>query len=182
MKIAGKPLVSIPKYPLTLHRPDGDIHLQVSPFSPGFDSRMKMLGMLSFPAPPTRPLMNGKVPWKRSDGTVQTFVDEGDQAYIEKTNLVVERITALRVADALRGDPSVEFNSKPPSGRDKKEWERYADALVDEIHDPVSGFLSEEVLKILSTARHGRVDVDSEAAKDEFLGELNQEEVEDEAS
>ena len=179
MRIAGKPLVSVPLTDVTISRPDGDVTLRVAPFSPGFDERMATVGLGHYPAPPMVPVMNGKVPWKLPGGAIQQRENLDDPTYRAKVTLRTVRMNALRVADALRKDPTIAFEATPPTNLDLAMWQAYADALAGEINHPEHGFLDREIEAILKAAANERVRVNVEEAKDEFLGEQSSEGVED---
>lgn len=181
MKIAGKKLVSVPVSPVILPRPDGDVVLQVAPFSPGLEERMKLVGLFNYPEPPQKAVMNGSLVWKLPGGGLQLREDYSDPTFRRKMALVNVRMNAIRIADALRKDSSVEFSRVAPKGSVLKEWEEYADALAAEISDPETGFLDSEVEAVLRTAMGAKVTIETDSLKDEFLGE-SPESLEDPAS
>lgn len=181
MKIAGKELVTVTTVDVPISRPGFETVLKVSPFSPGLNQKLTRVGLNAAVAAPRRPVMNGTTPWKLPGGGIQTYEDDMDPAYIGKVSLAISRKRAVQLADALRNDPSVEFAAKAPATKDAKAWEKYAEALLEEICDESTGFLDAEVEAILTAAMTGKLSVDVERAKDEFLGE-SEGSPEDEAS
>lgn len=171
MRIAGKELVTVTTVDVPISRPGFDAVLKVSPFSPGLNQKLTKVGLNQTVPAPRKPVMNGPVPFKRADGNVQTYEDDMDPVYTAKMSQVFARKRAVQLANALRNDPTVEFDAKPPATKDPKAWEQYADALLAEICNESTGFFDSEVADILDAAIKGKVEVDTEAAKDQFLGE-----------
>lgn len=172
MRIRGQELVVCNTKDLRLKRGDVEFTITVAAYSPGFQERLRGLGLLDFGKPPKKLKLDAKKrPIFNQDGTPYFEDQVDDPNYVAQRNKAVARWQALRVAEALRKSEDLEFDAKQPEGFDKDAWATYADHLAAELCDPERGFTDAEITTILDVADKLEGGLNPMAAVDDFLPE-----------
>jgi len=173
MRINGKELLKKNQKRVKLTRGSEELEILLSPIPPGWNERMRSLGLLEWPSPPKRPVMHNNRPVVNpKTHKVELVEDEADPEYRRKSVECGRRVQCLRLAACLKDDPQVEFEAKEPTGQSREEWEAYADRLKKEMTDPATGFTDEEVGVLLDHAESlGATVIDMDVAVDFFSPE-----------
>lgn len=177
MKIGGKALVTRNSTKITIVRDNGNeaerqvVELTVSPLPLSFFQIQTNRGIYeTFDAP--------EVPVKMENGVLlrdplnpSRFAmkpNENDPEYRRKLYATNRRMNAVKFREALKHDPSVEFETQEPAETaSPEEWRKYADTLADEIES--AGFTATEVEYIITTADSQSLNIDTAGAVDLFL-------------
>lgn len=119
---------------VTLPRPDGSVlTLTVSPLPLAFHRRLRLRGVTA-PRQPTRIARDssGK-PMRDQQGLAVLTADAENVEYLTALDLYNQRVAALVIAEGLREDDSLQFETEqPPEGGD---WTGYADNLSREMEE-----------------------------------------------
>lgn len=171
MKVAGEALTTRNTRKVCLTRGEKKIELTIAALPPGWDKRLRTLGLFdNAPRPPMRPKERAKgIYVKNEQGKVEVEEDFRDPAYRAEMGKFNSRITAVIVAEHLSQDPAVEFETPAPAGNDPVEWRAYAEALSEEIESTQSGFTEEEINEILRIGRELGSSINLEEALNGFL-------------
>ncbi len=132
MRIAGQCPEPLQTVTVQLPRPDGTGPLlRLSPLPLGFQRRLREHRVIA-PVPPSRVARDpqGK-PLRQANGQAAVLIDEQDTEYLAERELYHQRVAVLSVAEALRNDPQVEFETSSLEFRD--DWRPYADRLYAEL-------------------------------------------------
>jgi len=115
MRVRGQQLAGVGAQRVSLVRGDSTtLPLLVQPLPLGFHRRLGLFGLVP-PQPPVRVARDaGGAPLRDVQGHAVTLRDESDPAYLAAVELYHQRVAVLAVAEALKGDPDVEFVSRPP--------------------------------------------------------------------
>ena len=142
MRIHGQAFAESYTRRVELPRPDGSsILLTLSPLPLGFHRQLHRWGIVP-PQPPTRVARDsaGK-PMRDEQGLAVLLADQRDPGYVEQLELYYQRVAVLVLAESLKADPNVTFETpRPEEGRERgrsphaEDWSRYADALYEELN------------------------------------------------
>lgn len=151
MRVRGQELTAIGAQRVSLVRGDGStLPLLVRPLPLGFHRRLRSMGLVP-PQPPVRVARDaGGAPLRDAQGHAVRLRDDGDPAYLAAAELYHQRVAVLAVAEALQGDPDVEFASRPPvemgNSSESNAWTGYADALYAELEQ--AGFTAGDLTQL----------------------------------
>jgi hypothetical protein len=139
MRINGQQVNDTYFRQIELPRADGrSLCLKISPLSLSFQSQLRRHGIVK-PLPPTRVARDsGGQPIRDRQGLAVLTADEHDHDYLEQQELYHQRVAVLVLAESLRADPAVEFESQPPQLSDQQssgDWSDYADRLYGELEE-----------------------------------------------
>lgn len=112
-----------------LPRPDGSVWaLRLSPLPLGFFRKIRDRGIIP-PKPPIQ-LMKDSAgrPMRDAQGEILTRLDPNDPEYINALETYQRRVAMLMIAESLREEPSIEFESRPTGDS----YVDYADGLHEE--------------------------------------------------
>ncbi|MAT14597.1 MAG: hypothetical protein CMJ46_04930 [Planctomyces sp.] len=108
------------------------LRLRIAPLPLGFQLRLQLHG-LEMPLPPRRIARDSQGKPLRDDRGEAVFLkDEQDREYRLALDLFHQRVAVLIVAEGLKADPAIEFESQPPEGVNS-DWCAYADQLYAEL-------------------------------------------------
>ncbi|MBT4865343.1 MAG: hypothetical protein HON53_09515 [Planctomycetaceae bacterium] len=132
MLINGQPDHNSFTKPVALPRPDGSsLHLLLSPLPLGFHSRLRKNGIVQ-PHPPTRVARDSSCqPIRDKQGLAVLRTDEHDTGFVDELELYHQRVAVLVLAESLRADTNIKFETSPPESSD--DWREYADHLYREL-------------------------------------------------
>lgn len=173
MKLKGKTLPGLTTGTVTIQRPgtDGEtesFRLKLVPLPGGWDRLMRSRGLIGYrPAPQKVRLVDGKPFINPETRQAEFYEDDEDPEYLRMLNKYYRRLQAMRLASHLRADEDIQFEAKEPAGKDKDEWLKYADALVQEVVD--FGLTDQEVDEIVRVADSLSVSVEPDEGFKAFL-------------
>lgn len=146
MKLAGKRGLVKNTRTIELKQADGDITLKVNPLPLGWFDRIMRTGVITAGDPPIRVVEEkGKI--KRDDsGHAVTYIDDRDQAYINRKAECGARLMALKAYFHLKDDNGLELEKTEPQSDDEKEWVEFGNYLVAAFRD--FGFTDSELVHI----------------------------------
>ncbi len=145
MKIQGQTVQKKYHKTIMLNRPDGEnLELTISPLPLGFHTRLREQGIIP-PAPPTRIARDSSGrPVRDSQGMAVVVSEENDQEFQIEFEKYHQRVAVIAAAEALEGDPNIEFESKKPGS--KESWVEYADELYQEFEE--AGFSAGDLISL----------------------------------
>lgn len=169
MKFKGKSLVQKNSSTVSIKKGDETFEFIVTPLPMGFWPKMQSVGLSVYPSPKKIPLFDSKgvAVRNRDTGKVEVVDDTDDPQYKTKVALVSRRVRAVQLVYLLRDDPNVEWESKEPTSTDPKEWEAYADSILNELGE--TSLTDEEIAEILTEGDMQSVVIDIEKVADEEL-------------
>lgn len=147
MRIAGRE--SQPEFNQVFRLPrvgDEDLLLTMQPLPLGFSQRLRERGVV----PPREPRRiardsSGRV-IRDESGLAVMVADEGDADYGSALETYHRRVAVLAVAESLKADDRVEFETGEPPGQSG--WESFADALFVEMEQ--AGFTAGDLVQLCS--------------------------------
>lgn len=152
MKFGGKTLTVKNKKKISLERCDGNetqvIELTVTPLPFDFLDLLKSRGAFKNVEPPKGYVELKPGVFKRDPVTNAPVVEpnRNDPTYQRESQLQYRRMQALALREALKNDPTVEYECQEPKpDAPPVEWERYADEMVKEVYDLEKGLTQREV-------------------------------------
>lgn len=134
MKLNGETCCERFSQRVELPRPEGAaLVLTVSPLPLAFHRRLRLRGIVA-PRKPTRVARDssGK-PLRDSQGLAVLAADEESGEYLAELDLYNQRVAALLIAEGLRDDASLLFETRQPG--EGEDWTRYADGLCGEMEE-----------------------------------------------
>jgi hypothetical protein len=146
MKLRGEQLRPATTQVVKLPRPDGtEWCFTVQPLPLGFHRRLRDRG-LNPPAAPTRVVRDSSGrPIRDDTGAVVTSTDAADPQFLCELETYHQRVAVLAVAEALRADAAVTFETAAPAANAPAlDWLRYADALHAELES--AGFAAGDLI------------------------------------
>lgn len=145
MKLNGQSLNSSFTQTFSLPRPQGEpLVLRLRPLPLGFHQRLRRRG-LTPPVPPAKVARDssGKI-LRDSTGQVVTHADETQVEFLNAVELYHQRVAVLSIAESLRDDPRLSFETPCPSS--DAGWPEYADALFLEMES--SGLTTGDLVRL----------------------------------
>ncbi len=170
MKFKGAPLVQKSQRVVKFKKGDAIFEFTISPVRFAFDEFVQDKGIVA-PVPPKKPVkVGGKHIRTADNNSIEMEIDENDPEYLKAERTYGRRMVALKLAEVLRDDPKVEFESKrPDNGESDKRWCKYADELADELEK--TSLTDQEVGHLFSASFEASFDFDIEKAAQDFLSE-----------
>jgi hypothetical protein len=172
MRVHGEELSGSFTRNVSLSRPDGStLALTLQPLPLGFHRRLRSCGVLS-PQPPVRVAReSGGQPLRDGNGYALTLRDEHDPAHLAALELYHQQVAVLAVAESLKADDTVRFDSHEPAGCEGSAWTAYADELFEELEQ--AGFTAGDLAHLCSyVCRMSRlIDDDLRRARGNFSPE-----------
>lgn len=156
----------------------------VTPLRFGFEEWVADHGIIA-PVPPKKAVeVNGKHV-RGITNAVEMEIDPDDPEYLKQERIYGRRMVALKLAEVLRSDKNIEFETSEPELNEEdhlahKKWCKYADTLAGELEQTTLTFF--EVQHLFSTADEISMDYDIEEATKSFLPEQESDQKENEAS
>lgn len=149
MKLNGQPLAPVPHtMTLVLQRHLGDsLTLQLRPLPLGFHRRLRERGLVP-PPPPTRVARDSQGrPLRDAHGLAVSLTDTHDAHYLCELERYHQRIAVLSIAESLRSDPELKFETtQPTASNNPLDWTRYADELAAELE--TAAFTAGDLIRI----------------------------------
>jgi hypothetical protein len=174
MRVHGEELSGSFTRSISLSRPDGStLALTLQPLPLGFHRRLRTCGIVP-PQPPVRVAReSGGQPLRDSNGHALTLRDEHDPAHLAALELYHQRVAVLAVAESLKADDAVQFNSREPHGSEGSTWTAYVDELFEELEQ--AGFTAGDLAHLCSyVSRMSRlIDDDLRRARGNFSSEAS---------
>ena len=131
MKVGGRVLEGRYGREVVLPRGDGSVwtfRIQALPL--GFHRRLRERRIEPPPVPTRVVRDSGGKAMRDERGLAVLAADDSDAEYRRELELYHQRVAVLAVVEALRSDPDVEFETRPPATND---WRAYADDLYEEL-------------------------------------------------
>ncbi|WP_437206457.1 hypothetical protein [Planctomicrobium sp. SH664] len=143
MKLNGAPLTNTLVRTYALPRVGGDpLMLQLQPLSLGFHQRLRERGIV-LPVPPLKIARDaGGKPQRDAQGNAVTLQDVNQPDFRRDLDRYHQRVAVLAVAESLRGDPCLTFDSPVPVSAEG--WPIYADNLFTEMEQ--AGFTAGDLI------------------------------------
>jgi hypothetical protein len=173
LKIAGKTLATRNTKCVHLVRGEERYPILVCALPPGWEGKMRAIGLFNNPPKP-KIAAKEKIPGsglfvKDSAGNVIYEEDRQDPVYRDAITKFSNRIQAIRLAEHLSMDPTVQFDSVKPQSTELAEWLAYGDALAQELESPEGGFTDGEIEEILNVGDKLGSSIDLTAGVGHFL-------------
>lgn len=132
MKFGGRAVAEVSHVRVVLPRAHGGgLELLLRPLSLGFQRGLRMHGIVP-PLPPCRVARDAHgVPIRNPNGEMAVVRDDTDADYRRSLELYHHRVAVLALAEGLRDDANVQFETILEPGA--KDWTRAADDLLDEL-------------------------------------------------
>lgn len=172
MKINGKPVVEKNHTHVSIDKGGETLTLKLTPLPMNWRQKIFENGYLTQPVPPKKIVEDAqgrKV--KSAGGKWEMEEDRNDPEYRQQMAQFMRRFNALELAEYLREDDTVEFETIKPVSDDPQEWREYADGLIKELEE--SSFTDEEIEMIMTEADNVSLKVNEDAAKSEFTTPTN---------
>ncbi len=118
--------------------------LRLQPLPLGFHQRLRRR-RIHPPVPPVKIARDaaGK-PLRDAQGSAVTLADVQQPDYLAACERYHQRVAVLSLAEALRGDETIELETVPPVESATQGWEDYADALFAELEQ--AGFAAGDLV------------------------------------
>ncbi len=169
MKFKGEPLVEKNQRVVKFKKGDKLFEFTISPVSFGFDEFVQDKGIVA-PVPPKKPAKVAGKHVRTANNSLVMELDESDPEYLKAERTYGRRMVALKLAEVLRDDTNIQFESQRPESDDSdKKWRKYAEDLADELE--ATNLTDQEVGHLFSEAFEASFDFDIEKATEDFLSE-----------
>jgi len=145
MKLNGHSLSNTSSSVFELRRGHQEpLTLRLSPLSLGFHQRLRSRGIIP-PNPPVKIARDsGGKPLRDGAGLAVTYADRQDAEYLTAVEVYHQRVAVLSVAESIRGDSSVRFETSEPVAQTCEAWEEYAERLFVEME--LAGFTAGDLI------------------------------------
>lgn len=168
MKIGNRQALVKNYKTVSFFRGDEQIEFRVAPLPFGWQDKIDGTRVLEHPIPPKTVMRDAKgmvVKDEKNQGVV--VEDRDNPEYKQKVQQLFNRRLMLQIAEMLRDDDSVVFDTPAPKDDSTAEWVRYADGLYAEVQD--SGLTDNEISEIIQAGMDASLKIDIDEAKVDFL-------------